>query len=100
MRKTLKLNDKTPNCMVYGESGRKPLNITIQLRMVNFWIRIMTGSENKLVFQVYKLLRQMHNTNYYSSPWIKEIEKIFNECGMGNVWLNHHIHSPIWIKKQ
>ena len=29
LKKTLKLKDQTTNCMVYGESGRKPLYIYI-----------------------------------------------------------------------
>ena len=68
--------------MVYGESGRKPLEIAVNLRMINFWIKIITGDENKLVFHIYKLLRQMHINNNYSSPWICKIEEIFNNCGM------------------
>ena len=59
LKKTLKLNDQTANCMVYGESGRKPLCISIQLRMVNFWLRIITGNEKKLVFKIYSLLLKM-----------------------------------------
>ena len=111
LKKTLKLNYQTPNCMVYGESGRKPLKLTIQLRIVNFWIHILDGSENKLVFHMYKLLRKLHNNNTndntnndndnnnkYSSPWINNIEKIFNECGMGNLWLTNHNHNLMWVK--
>ena len=99
LRKTLKLNDQTSNYMVYGECGKMPLNLIIQLRMINFWLHITSGNENKLVFQVYSLLRQMHNNKNYSSPWIIKIEKIFNDCGMGNLWQNQHIENPIWIKK-
>ena len=99
LKKTLKLNDQTANCMVYGESGRKPLYISIQLRMVNFWLRIITGNENKLVYQIYKLLLKMHINNEYSCPWIKQIKNIFDKCGMRYIRLNPHNHNPIIIKK-
>ena len=99
LKNTLKLNKQTPNCMVYGESGRYPLHITIKLRMVNFWTRIVTGDENKLVFHIYKLLRQMHVNENYTSPWIGKVEDIFNNCGMRNIWLNPLNFNPLWIKK-
>ena len=99
LKNTLKLNKQTPNCMVYGESGRKPLHITIQLRMINFWTRIVTGDENKLVFHIYKLLRQMHVNGNYTSPWIGKVEDIFNNSGMTNIWLNPLNFNPLWIKK-
>ena len=96
----MKLNKQTPNCMVYGESGRKPLYIKIRLRMINFWIKIVTGDEHKLVFHFYKLLRKMHDDNYYTSPWIGKMEEIFNTCDMQNVWLNPLNFNTEWIRKE
>ncbi|CAL4114772.1 unnamed protein product, partial [Meganyctiphanes norvegica] len=100
LKNTMKLNKQTPNCMVYGESGRKSLYIKIRLRMINFWIKIVTGDEHKLVFHFYKLLRKMHDDNYYTSPWIGKMEEIFNTCDMQNVWLNPLNFNTEWIKKE
>ena len=41
----------------------------------------------------------MHNNDIYSSPWIRNIEKIFNDCGMSNIWKNFSNVNHIWIKK-
>ena len=40
--------------MVYGELGRYPLNIHINVRMIGFWLKLK--SSNKLSSNVYLLL--------------------------------------------
>ena len=99
MKNALKWNKQTPKCMVYGESGRKALHTTVKLRIINFWIRIVTGDENKWVFNIHKLLRQLHVNDNYTSPGIGKVEDIFNNCSMRNIWLNPLNFNPLWIKK-
>ena len=41
LKSTLRLNKQTPNCMVYGEVGRKPIRITIEIRMINYWLQLV-----------------------------------------------------------
>ena len=36
LKYTLRLNKQTTNCMVYGETGKKPLSITIKSKMICF----------------------------------------------------------------
>ena len=42
----LKVRQTTSNYMVYGELGRYPLNIHINVRMIGFWLKLK--SSNKL----------------------------------------------------
>ena len=47
----LHLKATTPNCMVYGELGRYPLDIDIKLRNILYWAKLITGKElNYLLF--------------------------------------------------
>ena len=41
----------------------------------------------------------MHKNNEYSCPWNKQIENIFNKCGMRYIWLNPQNYNPIVIHK-
>ena len=50
----LKVRQTTSNYMVYGELGRYPLNIHINVRMIGFLL--MLKSSNKLSSNVYQLL--------------------------------------------
>ena len=84
--------------MVYGEAGRKPLNIIVETRMVCFWHRIVTGAENKLSYKITYFLKKLHEQNQHSSPWLKDIELTLNTCGMGNVWMNPDTCNHSWLK--
>ena len=98
LKETLRLNKQTTNCMVYGEAGRKPLNIIVKTRMVCFWHRIVTGAENKLSYKITYFLKKLHEQNQHSSPWLKDIELTLNTCGMGNVWMNPDTCNHSWLK--
>ena len=37
----LKLRSSTPNIMIYGETGRFPLEVLIKIRMINYWSRLV-----------------------------------------------------------
>ena len=41
----LHLKTTTPNCIVYGELGRYPVENDIKLRMISYWGRLMSGKD-------------------------------------------------------
>ena len=101
----LKVNMRTTNCMVYGETGRTPLKIIIQTRMVCFWHKVSTGLNTKLSYRLLYLLNKLNaqtNSEQTNSPslWLKRIEQILTSCDMRNVWLNPKSYKPIQLKKE
>jgi hypothetical protein len=44
----LNLKTSTPNFMLYGELGRYPLNITVKLKILSFWSKLIDGKQSKL----------------------------------------------------
>ena len=64
----LRVNKTTPNFMVHGESGKLPVAYHIQCKMISFWLRVIYGSENKMVVKMYKVLHQKYTNNLYKSP--------------------------------
>lgn len=57
LKYVLCLKSSTPSYMVYGESGRYPLYVTVYSRMISYWTKMIQGQENKIVFTVYKFLQ-------------------------------------------
>ena len=78
------MKSSTPSYMVYGESGRFPLSITIQTRMVSYCAKMLQGQENKIVSTVYRYLFSRYN-NENVNLWIYFIH-IFDSCGFPNIW--------------
>ena len=52
LRSILKVNKCTPDCMVYGETGRTYIEVHIKCRMIGFWLKIVKGSQCKYTFRL------------------------------------------------
>ena len=65
--------------------------------MINFWHSIINGSENKLTFSLYKLLRALSKKGLYHSPWLLKIKNILNETGMSYMWDSSQICCHKWF---
>lgn len=55
-----KLRKTTPTCMVLGETGRLPIEDIIKMRILNFWFKIVTSSnQHKITVIMYKLMYKL-----------------------------------------
>jgi hypothetical protein len=88
LKMLLKLHKSTPNCIVYGELGKRSLESVVSKRMISYWIKVTEGRSSKLSCIVYKLLRELYEANEYKSDWIVKVKSILDNCGLSNVWLN------------
>jgi hypothetical protein len=94
----LLLNLKTaiPNFMLYGELGRYPLNITVKLKILSFWSKLIDGKQSKLSFLIYRLLYlKTHGNNTFS--WINFVKSILDDCGYPNVWHTQNFIRHKWL---
>ena len=41
LKRLLNVSPKTPNDMVYGETGRTPLHLDAKVSSIRFWLRLM-----------------------------------------------------------
>ena len=78
----------TPSCMVYGELGRKPIDIDVKIRVVMYWIKILQSHVTKVNRIFYDVLFIMYNENTYHSKWLDFVRKTLFENGFGYIWLN------------
>ena len=63
LKRILSVRSSTPSFMVYGETGRYPLEIKIKLRFLNFWVKLLQN-EDKLCSNMYQLLYYMYKTEF------------------------------------
>ena len=76
--------------MIYGETGTTPLHITIEKRMIGYWLQIIMGSSSKLNYQIYKYVLHLDMQNIYSTQWIRKIKEILQRCELFHIWVNQH----------
>ena len=84
----LGLKTSTPNCMVYGELGAYPVSITIKVRMVSYWLNIISADDNKICKLLYNLMYNMHENDTYQSLWLKHVQTILEVNGFGYIWVS------------
>ena len=84
--------------MTYGELGVKPILIDIKTRVVSFWSRLLTETENKLSSLMYKIEYQMHKNKQIKSEYINNVENIINTCGFSGIWESQSLSNSKWFK--
>ena len=97
LKRILGVRVSTPNYMVYGETGRYPLEINIKLRMLNFWVRLLTN-QTKLSSMLYQLLYNMQINEVCNFKWLNYVQSIFDDVGLSYVWNNQFVLSSTDIK--
>ena len=66
----LGLKSSTPNCMVYGELGSYPVSLTRKIRLIGFWLKLISTPDDRISKQMYNLIYRMHQNNTHQSAWL------------------------------
>ena len=98
LRNLLKVNKSTPNCMTYGEVGKSKLQVKVDIRMIQFWAKIINGKDSKLSKILYNMLKSMHDRNIYRSKWIVKVKSIVDDNGFSFLW-DEPVVNAKWLKE-
>ena len=99
LKYTLGVQKNTCNDMVYGDLGVCPLEVEIKVRIVKYWVRLITGKPGKLAYIMYQCLLYLDTVGLYTSPWLNEVRSVLNNCGMSGVWLCQEVPNLVWLGK-
>ena len=70
--------------MVYGELGRFPVEIKVEMRMVSYWNKLLENE--KLSSSIYRLLLSLNNNGVQTFTWLNHYESIFNDSGLDYIF--------------
>ena len=99
-KRIMKLSKSTPSAMIYGETGSHNISITIEKKMISYWLRLITGDPGKLNTLLYEYIYQMDCNNIYSTLWISKLKSILQKCGMFYIWVNQATITDVNIIKK
>ena len=88
LKKVLKLRPSTSNCMVYGEVGKLPLQISGDKQLISYWLRILDKDKNTLAYITYIIVLNLFMRNQYKAHFLIRVNHILNNCGLSYMWLN------------
>ena len=86
LKAALKVNKFTANCMAFGELGRHRARVAIQMRLVNFWMRIEKGKQSKLSCILYHLMAKLSKDNLFHFDWIDDVKHTLVTSGFSYIW--------------
>ena len=86
----LNVSFRTPNLMVYGDTGRYPLYIGATLRCVKYWLRLTSMDNERYPKKVYQMMIQTNNSN---DCWANKIRTILCEYDFEDVWNQQGVES-------
>ena len=85
----LNMKARTPNFIVYGETGVYPIYIYFYCRMISFWASLVSCPPTKLSYSIYRIaysLYRFENNNNNKFKWFHTIKDILCSCGFSGVW--------------
>ena len=93
LKHLLYVHRRTSTDIIYGELGMYPLEVSIKCRMINYWLRLITGKNTKLSYVMYTCLLQLYRSGVYLSPWLEYVRSILIECGLSGVWMSQSVNN-------
>jgi len=88
IKKLLHLRPSTPNCMVYGEVGTFPLQVTVDKFIINYWMRILNKDNVTFTHLIYMISLNLFMRGEYEVKWLSRVKRILDNCGLSYVWYN------------
>jgi len=85
LKQYLNVSQRTPNAMVYGDTGRYPLHVNAALRGIKYWLRILNMDEYRYPHKVYQMMLRTVDIN---RSWVSKIKTMLVGCGFENEWKN------------
>ena len=86
--KILHLRPLTPSCMVYGEVGKLPLQVTIDKRRMSFLLYLLNKEEFSLAHIVYMIAHNVCVRDVYKAKRLCKVKNIVDNCSLSYLWLN------------
>lgn len=89
--------------MVYGETGKGPVEIHVKSRVLCYWLRLChPDNQHKISSVIYKCLLKLHRSNQYESMYLTFIKNTLQDIGMSGFWLNQDdiTCNPDWFKEK
>jgi hypothetical protein len=87
-KRLLGLSDKTPNHLVYGDTGRYPLYIDSCIASVRYWLKLENMSNDRIPKQAFLMLKNCIENNMFvnNKNWAWNIKTVLESHGFENAW--------------
>ena len=89
IKRFLNVSIRTPNNLVYGETGRYPLRINAQLKSIKFWLRLLKMPTERIPRKTYNMLLALHEND--KNTWVSSVCFLLYKYGFDEAWENQGV---------
>jgi len=75
---------RSPNAIVYGDTGRYPLSVGAVMRVVKYWLNLLRMDKDRLPYRVYEMMTQ---NLHYPNGWACRVKNVLCEHGLESFWM-------------
>ena len=86
LKYSLKLKMSTPTVMLYLETGYFPIECEISIKIITFWVNLLTGRQDKLSYKIYRVCLALYNRGLIIFKWMDNVVQILNENGYSSIF--------------
>lgn len=83
--------------MVYGETGRYPLSLSLKSKMIMYWAKVLTAKDFKLTNVNYCYFHRCNKNGSFIHPLIKCVLDILSSYGLSSILENQTICGYNWL---
>ena len=76
----------TPTVMLYLETGYFPIECEISIKIITFWVNLLTGRQDKLSYKIYRVCLALYNRGLIIFKWMDYVVQILNENGYSSIF--------------
>ena len=96
LKLTLNVRKTTPTCFIYRECNVCTLFVTRVLRIVKYWIKVVSLNEQSPVKILYNTALELNEVSEIPvSNWIADVKNTLFKHGFGYVWINQQYINDI-----
>ena len=88
LKYSLKLKLSTPTVMLYLETGYLPIETEVNIKVITFWVNLLTGRQDKFSYKLYVMCLSLYNRGLLIFKWMENVVKILNENGFSSIFKN------------
>ena len=92
-KRVLGVKKSTQNDFIYGLLGRMPMYLSRQLRIVKYWLKIVSGQKSMYVNVIYNSCLERIDKKS-TSNWAYNVKQLLFRYGFGNVWVSQGVDDP------
>ena len=89
-KRILQVKRTTQNDFIYGELGRYRMFVCRQIRIIRYWLNIVSGKKAPYVCALYHTQLSIVD-NGTESNWVRAVKQLLFQCGFGEAWCNQGV---------